>query len=346
MMIGVLGLRMLIFQVNIVLEIIIFHLMLSVSLREGSEWWEVCLAVIETETVYYLHTDLCTELGRSSEQHQTWYNLTLTPGLSSVTLGWKPVSTRDQGTVIISVREFSVSDPVFRQLITHDHQDSEVAYYTVNNLAEDTGYRVCITPLEAEWEESGQCREFSTLASSLSSVEQVAAATAVSSSSTAVIVAVVCCCCYSRKKRKKEERRDKEKGNLDVNENKTLDNHHHLHHGEYHHHDHQDAGMFHQKCPEHSSTCWTSCHAQVSSEDTGVTSGHSDDTCSNDSILYDCIKPPPPPPPAQCHPHRVQHPSIRSTHSLSSKYSEHKKYPPHHTITGIRKNASLCVRST
>ena len=35
----------------------------SVTLRDGSGWWEVCLAVIETETVYYLHNDLCSEVG-------------------------------------------------------------------------------------------------------------------------------------------------------------------------------------------------------------------------------------------------------------------------------------------
>ena len=74
----------------------------SVTLRDGSDWWEVCLAVIETETVYYLHRDLCSEVGGGDQGVETWHNLTLTPALTSVTLGWRV--DPDTRTVKLSVR--------------------------------------------------------------------------------------------------------------------------------------------------------------------------------------------------------------------------------------------------
>ena len=241
------------------------------------------------------------QVGGGDQGGSQWHNLTLTPGLTSVTLGWM-VTNDGSRTVELSVRRFGDTDTVFRQLVTHDTMDGDTAYYTVSGLAEDMGYTVCIDSMEAtgnDHDNDGECKEFRTLSSSLTAGEQVAAATAVSSSGTAVIVALVCCCCFSRKKRRKEETRDKEKVCLDVNENKT----------EYKTENH-DTRMFHQKCPDlgHGS-CWSaSCHAPVTSEDTDKTG--SDDTCSNDSILYDCIKPP------QHHHHQVRtnHKSVFGSH--------------------------------
>lgn len=182
------------------------------------------MAVIETETVYYLHHNLCSEVGGGEHGVEAWHNLTLTPSLTSVTLGWRLDKTETK-TVKLSVRRFGEDDSVFSQLVTHDGDD-DTAYYTVSGLAEDTGYTgednddrtllsliamfsVCIDTMESDQDNSGECKEFRTLSSSLTAGEQVAAATAVSSSSTAVIVALVCCCCFSRKKKRKEEAREK-----------------------------------------------------------------------------------------------------------------------------------------
>ena len=39
-------------------------------MRAGSGYYEVCLAVIETSTVYYLHQSLCTEVEVLSEEEE------------------------------------------------------------------------------------------------------------------------------------------------------------------------------------------------------------------------------------------------------------------------------------
>ena len=75
----------------------------------------------------------------------------------------------------ITVRQFESPAPEFSQLVTHS-DNSSAAYYTVSGLAPASPYTVCLEPviLEAETEARGrQCREFSTLASSLSTVTQV-----------------------------------------------------------------------------------------------------------------------------------------------------------------------------
>ena len=73
------------------------------------------------------------------------------------------------------MRQFESPAPEFSQLVTHS-DNSSAAYYTVSGLAPAAPYTVCLEPviLEAETEARGrQCREFSTLASSLSTVTQV-----------------------------------------------------------------------------------------------------------------------------------------------------------------------------
>ena len=74
----------------------------SVSLNHGEGYYELCLAVIETGTVYYLHQDLCTELGgKVATRHG--HQLTLTPGTDMVTLGWTPSNLTS--TVKLTVRQ-------------------------------------------------------------------------------------------------------------------------------------------------------------------------------------------------------------------------------------------------
>merc|ERR1719450_1578667 len=122
--------------------------------------------------------------------------------------------------------------------------------------------------------------------------------------------------------------------------------------------------MFHQKCPvpDHQSSShhrpsmrncggshWLGCGQTQNSSDQSGASGHSEQSgynsdtgTDNNSIVYDCIKSDLQTQQLQEHHHqphhRSNHPSVRSVHSLSNKYSENKKY-------NIRKNASLCVRS-
>ena len=73
------------------------------------------------------------------------------------------------------MRQFETPAPEFSQLVTHTDASSP-AYYTVSGLAPASPYTVCLEPviIEAEGEAGGrQCREFSTLASSLSAATQV-----------------------------------------------------------------------------------------------------------------------------------------------------------------------------
>ena len=73
---------------------------------------------------------------------------------------------------------------------------------------------------------------------------------------------------------------------------------------------------------------WLPCHDTENASD-------------NNSIVYDCIKSdlqPNTPDPAPKHQARIVADSLRSTHSLSTKYSENK--------TQLRKTGSLCVRSS
>ena len=64
-------------------------------LRPGAGYHELCLAVIETGVVYYLHQDLCVEVGAPevSGEAEAGHNLTLSPGMDRVTLGWKASNT-------------------------------------------------------------------------------------------------------------------------------------------------------------------------------------------------------------------------------------------------------------
>ena len=68
------------------------------QLRHGDRggYHELCLAVIETSTVYYLHQDLCREVGGpqpglgNSSLSSGGHNLTLAPGRDRLTLAWSP----------------------------------------------------------------------------------------------------------------------------------------------------------------------------------------------------------------------------------------------------------------
>ena len=73
------------------------------------------------------------------------------------------------------MRQFEAPAAQFSQLLTHTDVSS-AASYTVSGLEAATPYTVCLEPviIEAETEARGrQCREFSTLASSLSTATQV-----------------------------------------------------------------------------------------------------------------------------------------------------------------------------
>ena len=69
------------------------------------------------------------------------------------------------------MRQFESPAPEFSQLVTHSDASSP-AYYTVSGLTPASPYTVCLEPVITE-AGGRQCREFSTLASSLSTATQV-----------------------------------------------------------------------------------------------------------------------------------------------------------------------------
>ena len=59
------------------------------GMPKTDKYYELCLAVIETSTTYYLHQDLCSEVDmRTLAPGQPGNNLTVVPDISSVAVGW------------------------------------------------------------------------------------------------------------------------------------------------------------------------------------------------------------------------------------------------------------------
>ena len=187
-----------------------------VVVGEGSGYYEVCLAVIEGSTVYYLYQSLCTEvsLPRTVEDKQ---ELRLTAGVDTVTVGWSRANT--SGTVRLTVRQFGEMSPVVSRLVTDNNSFSHLE--TGEGLRPATPYTVCIQPVTGGGEEhSKSCQEVHSLPAWLSRETAVATSAAVSSSSTMIIIFLAWCCCYGRKRRRGPG--DKADCNgLDVNENES-----------------------------------------------------------------------------------------------------------------------------
>ena len=83
------------------------------SVPSASGFYEVCLAVVEQSTTYYLHQHLCIEvspqhspsapaLSNSTSTLST--NLTVVPDITSVAVGWQLAEGEDPVVRQISVR--------------------------------------------------------------------------------------------------------------------------------------------------------------------------------------------------------------------------------------------------
>ena len=133
-----------------------------VEVRPGSGYYEVCLAVIETSTVYYLHQSLCTEVEvvREEQEEVEVMDVVVRPGVESAMVSWAGVSRE---TVRLTVREWGQSVPLISRLAG---QNSSL----VSSLQSDTAYTVCIEP--AEWRSGAtkHCQEVSRPVSSVITV--------------------------------------------------------------------------------------------------------------------------------------------------------------------------------
>ena len=185
------------------------------QLRHGDRggYHELCLAVIETSTVYYLHQSLCTEVSllsvpREMEEDER-LELRVNPGVDTATFSWRQTNRTE--AVRLTVRQFGEISILVSQLVTSDLSQS----LTVSGLRPDTPYTACITSTAGT---SETCKEFHSLPDWLSRETAVATTAAVSSSSTMVILFLAWCCCYKRRRRPGDDK-DCKGMQLDVNEN-------------------------------------------------------------------------------------------------------------------------------
>ena len=121
------------------------------EVKAGSGYYEVCLAVIETSTVYYLHQSLCTEvelLRREEEEEEV--EVRVRPGVETARVEWTDNNTE---TVRVTVREWGESLPFISRLVSHNSSLVE------GGLQPDTSYTVCVEP--AQWRPGGgkHCQE-------------------------------------------------------------------------------------------------------------------------------------------------------------------------------------------
>ena len=201
------------------------------EVRPGPGYYEVCLAVIETSTVYYLHQSLCTEVEVLSEEEEEEevVEVVVRPGVETARVGWTGVNTTER--VRLTVREWGQPLPVISRLVYHNSS-------SLASLQPDTAYTVCVEP--AEWRvgatkhcqevnishQPADCRldqldppQFKTqTAAWLTRETAVATSAAVSSSSTMVVIFLLWCCC-SRRKKVPADKADCRR--LDVNENES-----------------------------------------------------------------------------------------------------------------------------
>jgi len=357
---------------------------------EIDKYYELCLAVIETSTTYYLHQNLCSEVDmRARVPGVPGNNLTVVADISSVAVGW--MANGKANTVVrqISVREFGHSH-ASKVLVSDLFNSSQPSarFYTLENLKPGVGYVVCFMTIYGDVKQTqteltgdeGDCREIVTLAS-VFPVKEVATAAAVSTSTTAVVVALVCCCCFPCKKKSKKKSKE-----LDVNENEACKVKKDKDESPKHEsNDPRADRIFHQRYVEDSSqperSCgekiWLSCVDQKESEISCESSNsvsqsydYDDQNCENsvysqiktndhicdhgpvivqteDNHNYSLIDKPP----AKREDNkevvaRERKPlnpnlTVRSAHSLSSKYSDRKF---EETKRYLKKNASLCIR--
>ena len=261
------------------------------------------------------------------------------PDPLSLAVGWvleggtKPVVRR------ISVRKFGEAEEervLVRDL--HNASTDRARFYTVSGLLPGVGYTVCFSTISGDMAsmdrpmETGECREVLTLASTFP-VEEVTAAAAVSGSTTAVMVALLCCCCFPCR------RKGKGKNGLDVNENEKGKSEA----------DARDK-LFHQRYIAETAGCssglWLPCVRPDGSSSSPGAADSRDSSSPGEESVYSQIRPPPA---GHTCPHVVEVEknledaqedgeesrrkgrkpasgglTVRSAHSLSSKYSDRR----------------------
>ena len=119
------------------------------------KYYEVCLAVIETSTTYYLHQDLCSEVDmRSLVPRISGTNLTVVPDISSVAVGWMAHEKDNNVVRQISVREFGHSggDTILVSDLFNSSQPS-ARFYTIDSLKPGVGYVVCFITIYGDVKE-------------------------------------------------------------------------------------------------------------------------------------------------------------------------------------------------
>ena len=128
------------------------------EVRAGSGYYEVCLAVIETSTVYYLHQSLCTEVEvlRQEEELEV-VEVRVRPGVDTARVDWTGrAGWNSTEPVRLTVREWGQPGPVISQL----SQPSQNSSLVSGGLRPDTAYSVCLEP--AQWRPGGarkHCQE-------------------------------------------------------------------------------------------------------------------------------------------------------------------------------------------
>ena len=228
--------------------------------------------------------------------------------------------------------------------------------------------------------DEGDCREVITLAS-LFPVKEVATATAVSTSTTAVVVALVCCCCFPCRKKSKKKSKDLDvndneacKVNQVKNNSQKQESNDPRADRLFHQRYVEESSQEERSCSE---KVWLSCVEQKDSEISCQSSNSVSQSCdyddqhcensvysqikTNDHICdhapviiqtednhnYSMIDKPP----AKREDNKEvvvkgrkplnPNLTVRSAHSLSSKYSDRKF---EETKRYLKKNASLCIR--
>ena len=121
-------------------------------MRAGSGYYEVCLAVIETSTVYYLHQSLCTEVEvvKEDEEEAEVVELTVRPGVESARVGWSGLNRTE--TVKLTVREWGRPVPAISRLVSHNSS-------LLSSLKQDTAYTVCVEPVLWKAAATKYCQE-------------------------------------------------------------------------------------------------------------------------------------------------------------------------------------------
>lgn len=200
-----------------------------------NSYYEVCLAVVEHSTIYYVHRNLCSEVSTSTAvntssvlpDNNQWVstkNLSIVPSENSLTLAWqiavddkmpgrdaaKKMDNNDLISVIrqISIREFGSENATqlfvledFNRTIIEESKSDASRFYTLPNLTPDSSYVVCFDTLENSQAskapvQSENCREIKTLKPNHTQLFPFVEVAAAAIVSAVVSAMLAALCCY------------------------------------------------------------------------------------------------------------------------------------------------------